>query len=465
MTEYVEMKFDSKQGYYKRGIFDDEVILEDIKIFDEIKFEDCIFIKSVKCVTSIIENEILFEGCTFRQGINMNDAVFEKKVSFIDNDFEKNIDFLNTIFKYKLYIRGCKVVDIEDIGKSIKINFRKAKIFDLKLIECENVHLNFTKTIIEGYLNIKERAQKIEINFKEIRFVETHFTNNSKVTLENLNIEELMLDDYSNHAKNFKFKKLNIKKYILMEGIFFENEKFVDIDLKLCEKIRLKEVFITEKLFVNIEWGILNAERFCAKEKNFRELKDFSENKKNYKDAEGFYALEMKERKKNFIEKQKKFSPFQKMKHYFYNILILDINEITSDYFQNWILPLLWIFIFGMSAVLYKEYQELLLQNYNVLFVGISIVALLFTIYHYSKDFTNMIWIIFIALVIMYLWLGYLKEFEYLDKLVDYINPFKIFKLHLDSDNLTFLAFIYKIVILFLGYQFLMSIKKKVRNK
>jgi len=456
MTEYVEMKFDGNQKCYERGIFCYEVILEDIKIFDEIKFIDCIFTKPIKCVESIIGNEMLFEKCTFRQEIDMRDCIFKKKVSFIDNKFEKNINFLNTIFKYKLYIKGCK--------KSI-INFRKSEIFDLKLIECENIHLSFEETIIEGYLNIKERVFKSENNFKKISFTKTHFTNNSKVTLENLNIEELILDGYINHAKNFKFKKLNIRKYILMKDISFENEKFLDIDLTLCEKIKLKDVLITENLFVNIEWGMLCVKRFCAKEKNFRALKDFSEDKKNYKDAEGFYALEMKERKKSFIEERQDFGFFQKIKHYFYNTLILDINEITSDYFQNWILPLLWIFIFGMSAVLCNEYQEFLIQNYNGFFIAISILALLFTLYHYFEDFNNMVWVIFIASVIVYVWLGYSKEFEYLDKLVEYINPFKIFKLHLDSDNITFGAFIYKISILFLGYQFLMSIKKKVRNK
>lgn len=462
MNKYTAMKFDNNVDCYEKAIFYDEVLLEANSKRDERIFKDCIFIKPLKCINQRIGREVTFINCTFRQNIYMIKSTFEKKISFINNKFEKNIYFSLSKFNYKLYIKKCITGRID---QTIKINFRKSLLFDLKLIECKNVHLNFIKTSIEGYLSIKETLEKEDINFKEISFVETHFTNNSKVTLENLNIEELKLDNYSNHAKNFKFKKLHINQYILMKGISFENEKFIDIDLKSCERISLKKVSITEKLFENIEWGVLSSNRFSAREKNFRELKDFSENKKNYKDSEGFYALEMKERKKNFIEEQKKLNPFQKIKHYFYNILILDINEITSNYFQNWILPLLWILIVGMSAVLYKEYQTSLFQNYNIYFMLISIIAIFFTIYHCIEDLTKILLIIFLSLSIFYWYKGYLYDFTYLNKLVEYINPFKIFRLHSDSHNLTFIAFIYKISILFLGYQFLMSIKKKVRNR
>ena len=456
----------------KNTKFDGNINFSSIDVSGDIFFHKTIFKNKAKYLKCNFRNKVTFSQCTFEQGITFKNSIFKKKTEFLKINSEKSMEFKNTTFEYKLFINSYGK-EKKQKKNNFKIDFYKAKIYDLMLINLKNTYLDFSNTTIDGYLSISERDESNIDNkhviISTLKLNKTHFKRDSKIRFKNLSIDNFILDGYTNHSQNIRFRNLILRKNVLLKDIDFKYEKFLNIDFSLVKKIEFRYINFSKNIFEDIQWGNLEHKRFNGSEKNYRELKDFSEEKRNFKNSDGFYILELKKRKENLYNKLKESNIFNKIKLFFNDILILEINEKTSNYTQNWLLPFFWILTLGMLIIITNTFQNYFKSDVEIVYIKILLAYLIIDIIDtLNKLKIHMLWLLFPLILFINIAFFNGDITHYLDKLVEYINPFKILKpivMNGSIKTIDFQHFIYGLVILFLGYQLLMSIRKKVRYK
>ena len=235
--------------------------------------------------------------------------------------------------------------------------------------------------------------------------------------------------------------------------------------------IEIENSAFNDNFFNSVRWGTISEKRYKATRDIFRQLKFYSEQQKNFIDADGFYSLEMKERKKELLEESKAYTKFaDKVKHAFSNTMVFYLHEKTSDFSQNWMLPVYWLFILGMIGVIYiKIESQTVVFPLDYFMVTLIICLLSYLAFNNIEEdkVTRKILIYgFITAPILVVYSN--VTHNPLDEIAKIINPINIFKSS-SGQNVQeiseFIYLIYKIAVLFLVYQVIISIKKKVRSK
>ncbi|MDX4068681.1 pentapeptide repeat-containing protein [Aliarcobacter skirrowii] len=367
------------------------------------------------------------EQDTFKNYTFNCDLVFTK-----DCIFEGDINFFQTIFNKQIYFNDCKIKGKVCFGKSI---FKDRFTF------------NNMKEIKEVFFKHAEFKEKVE--FKE--------SSCKKVDFENAIFEKLA-DFYRTKFYKVNFEKTDFKDI----AVFSEAEFYCDVDFRYTKflgtsifrdtvitgKLDLKNsIFKDEANFLDIKLSKVESRETA------RKIKDSFEKQNNIIEANKFYALEMKEREKELEEDLKKGKNF-------FEWLVFKIHGISSNHSQDWLLALFLIISFTFLSVFIEKIfnsSSGLVDKYIlslIMFVGITFIN--FYIANTKKAYY------LISIFIYYFIYSIFTQDWLLKCFSNKLNPFSIMT---GNEELIFSALIYKIIIAYLIYQFIVSIRRNTRRK
>ncbi|MGB5918268.1 hypothetical protein [Arcobacter sp.] len=239
----------------------------------------------------------------------------------------------------------------------------------------------------------------------------------------------------------------------LRDSIFKSGCNFLNLSNKIIEKemlsIGLKESIIDIVKRIKFKKNLILDNRETA-----RIIKDSFEQQNNIIEANRFYALEMKER-----EKELNFSkePFE--------WLVFKIHSLSSNHSQDWTLSLFWIIILGLlcSFISYDENYIFTEKDYilNQLYLGILIPLLCFTLLLSLLKFEKIKLILSTLFITLIFYLNYTRDISF-NHFAYVLNPFSIMR---DDEPITFGTLIFKIIIAYLIYQLIISIRQNTRRK
>jgi hypothetical protein len=260
--------------------------------------------------------------------------------------------------------------------------------------------------------------------------------------------------------KNVYFRNsIFLNKLNLRDTIFKEDKNFLGILFKLdINKLNKMEFTDKNKMYIkNLE---IKDNPILGDRETARIIKDSFEHKNNIIEANKFYALEMKEREKELELDIKEGKSF-------FEWLIFKIHGLSSNHSQDWLLALYWIFIIGFIA---SYYDFNLIQDINGKFVHFEIISIF-----------KMIGLVFIVLSITqickikdkllngitflissYLIYIYATQDYLLNLFSKTINPFSVMK---SNDPINAIQLFFKIIIAYLIYQLIISIRQNTRRK
>lgn len=473
-----------KVNFFKSVLFEDAKVnfiarlgdFENTIFHDETTFYSTIFSKKNKNKNFDIDfrgtkfKKVSFTSCNFKQGLR-----FYKDTKADHLDIQNiNLPELYIAGDIKnIFIRGnnkkidkltIKHLNLENliilnciVGSDFLLNdklWKKDEIFGIK-------NLNFSESTFQGkvkiqFYEITDKANFYNTKFKDLAdFYRTKF---NKVVFERTDFEKVAVfsEAVFNQDVNFKYAKFLgysvfrdtvIKGKLDLRNTIFDTNadaNFLDITSEERKRDRETKEFYGEPKVIQV-----------ANRETARIIKNFYEHSNNIIEANKFYTLEMKEREE---ELSKGFINF--------DWLIFKIHSISSDHSQSPFLALLWIF---NITILYTILSlENIWQNHNIYInpiVFIILSYLSFCVIEFTeKKFTKQI---LSASFLIFLLVSYFQIVKspfhcLLDCFADKINPFSIMT---TPDVITFGLLIYKTIIAYLIYQFIVSVRQNTRRK
>lgn len=359
---------------------------------------------------------VFTKNCIFEGDVYFFQAVFNGKVYFDNCDIKGKVNFGKSIFKDRFTFNNMK--HIEEIWLRYaefqkKVEFKKSycKNLDFENVTFKNL-VDFYGSIFEGNINFEKTT------FKDISV----FTN--VIFKDDINFKYTTFEKLAQFKETVFEKSLNLEDTIIKEEINFL-------------KIKTKD---------NKE---LNSENMANRE-TARIIKDSFEQQNNIIEANKFYALEMKSREKELSPKEN-----------FFEWLVFKIHGISSNHSQDWILALFWILSFTFTF-LTIEFINTHYLTHAVDYILIDTLVFLgfvsgsYLIIEYEK--INKFWYI----GIYYIFYGFFSQDWLLKCFSNKLNPFSIMT---GNEELTFSGLIYKIIIAYLIYQLIISIRQNTRRK
>lgn len=302
--------------------------------------------------------------------------------------------------------------------------------------------LNFSYCQIQNIFLLKQKTKDERFLFKDLEFSNCKFTENSDIVLKNLDINKLKISNNINNTQRFLLTNVTINKELHLQSMFLKAFYFHNFDLTNT-KCYFQHLYFDDVVFNKINWGKNLQTRFYD-EKNevnkadreiARQIKYTYDTQGDKINANKFHALE-KALYKAELQKDNDASQQEK--------IIFNIENIVSEHGQNFLLPLFWIFFFGSIFTLFKSLD---LKNGFLLIIPMVFIMI------YNIDFDKLYYkICFYSLsAIMILYILYLKSdcfFEMID-ITKGSEP---------------IDFIFKILFLFLSYQFVMAVRKDTKR-
>ena len=536
LNENKNLTKDYNENEVKVVIFKDQEISNieseikyDLTKFKTIKFIDCTFINCFPDYLIINENcELIFEKCTIQGEFR---HIFCESIIFKDSEIERY--YFNNPSEDKIEIKdllffNSKIDNLELEGvvlkkqliknnNNIKEKFKEIKSLILKncsieknfIIDSserkkENDSKRFKITELDLTNSTFEENTKVKIQFCDINkaiFYNTKFkdladfyqSRFNEVDFERTDFEKISVFSESefNCDVNFKYTKFLGKaifrdtivsgEFDLRNSIFDDEANFLDITAKSRKVYDEKSKdykFIGEPTDINV-----------ANRETARIIKNFYDNSNNIIEANRFYKLEMKERRKEYDSLKR--SDYKKVEK-----LIFILHEYSSNHSQNWFLAFFWIvsitFFYSYltydvtsykdeGSIINKEIlnmhyikkiilsidyiKEAILEipNLNILLLSIDFILIIYIMYYklFTKVKTNHS-IIILLLINFYGLYVYLTNDSYLKYFSNSLNPFSIMT---GYQELTSLGLVYKTAIAYLIYQLIVSIRQNTRRK
>ncbi|MGB7401391.1 MAG: hypothetical protein WA916_02355 [Arcobacter sp.] len=319
--------------------------------------------------------------------------------------------------------------------------------------------LMFKNCIFEKEVNLEDKEIHCEIIFNNCIFLDT------------VNLRNTFLSSYCDFSRSVFCKGINLEL-----TSFDEITNFKDIMITHDYQFDLRNCYINNKIYflgiksftkeININNNLTVEENYNNLNNKFDEyinvknretariIKDSFEQQNNIIEANRFYALEMKER-----EKELNFSkePFE--------WLVFKIHSLSSNHSQDWTLSLFWIIILGLlcSFISYDENYIFTEKDYilNQLYLGILIPLLCFTLLLSLLKFEKIKLILSTLFITLIFYLNYTRDISF-NHFAYVLNPFSIMR---DDEPITFGTLIFKIIIAYLIYQLIISIRQNTRRK
>ena len=273
-----------------------------------------------------------------------------------------------------------------------------------------------------------------KVNFSETTYNHLFIFEECKV-YENIEFYEVTFNSRTSFIKTECFNSV-IFIYTKFESLVFFN-KFEAVDLKL-----LNTFFKDEVTFVGV--SIKNSNRETA-----RIIKHSFDKIGNIIEANKYYALEMEKREEELRDRSNED----------YNLkdwMIFKFHKISSNHSQDWLLTLIWIF---NITILMSHWNFFIIDEkteYYVIAFMLNVITIVIMTFSY-KNICKILWSF-----ISYLIYIFITDDYFLCFLANTINPFSIMT---GIESLTFLILVYKIIISYLIYQFIISVRQNTRRK
>lgn len=321
------------------------------------------------------------------------------------------------------------------------------------------IKLDLTNSIFSKDSNTKVKIQFCDIDegiFYNTKFgdlADFYQTKFNKVNFERTDFEKISVFSETEFNCNVDFKYTKFlgktifrdtvidKKYSLnlRDAIFDDEANFLDITSKSRYNRKLDK-FTGDPVDIKV-----------SNRETARIIKNFYDNSNNIIEANRFYKLEMKEREKELVSTNKYLEYFTFKAH-----------GIASDHSQDWLLSLFWIFNFTMgthfiTTIIEREGGEIT----GYIYVGILSILIFGTlIVNIPIIFRGFI-LISITLFIYVFYVSFFPDFN-IEIFTKMVNPFSIMS---GKEQLNSLALLYKIVMGYLIYQLIISVRQNTRRK
>jgi len=286
-------------AYFSRAILQNEMDFNEATFRDMANFSGAIFQNGIDFSKTTFQNVAYFNEATFRDMANFSGAIFQNGVDFSKTTFQNVAYFSWAKFEKEVYFRGCI------IAKFVldNINLHKGTYFEIN--NCNFIALKFANFVnhTDNFFVLNSRINK-EIGTK---------LNNSEVKLE---IDNCVLND----------------------------TKFLNCNFSQAERITIKNSFIEDVAFNNVDWGEISEKRISPIlfEKNpksardtYRQIKHALDKHSDHINANWFYALEMKA--------YEKYLKTLSWKDHFQEKLVFSIHKFISEFGISWVRPLVLI--------------------------------------------------------------------------------------------------------------------------
>lgn len=473
--------------------------------FNEVSFNNVNFYKSVTFENSILNlqsytSEKDFENTIFHDDVNF----YTSKFSTVESKKAYDIKFMGTKFK-RVNIMGC------DFKKGICF-FRdtKADIISINSATIDFLYIESDVPIIH-ISNNKKEINKLTIKHNTLKSLTIHNTIIKKDFL--LNQEQYKKrDDFKLDLLNLKEStfegKVKIQFYEIIEASFY-NTKFKDLadfyqtvfhkvdfertdflnisvfseshfkcdvafnyvkfwgkaifrDTIIEGSLNLRDsIFNDEANFLNITKEKVDKDKEpidinVANRETARVIKNFYDNSNNIIESNRFYKLEMIEREKE-LKKD--------IKSNLWDWLVFKFHEISSNHSQDWLLALFWIIVIGFlggTIDFFTKVKDEIYINFDFYQLAIMLIltsTVLFS--HLVLKCTRNIASLFL-LFGFYLVYCHTTGDVFLNEFSKVLNPFSIMRA---DEKINILQLIYKAIIAYLIYQFIISIRQNTRRK
>jgi len=493
-TEYFYKKLndiDIKSSTYTSYHFpnDSEKFKKHIEKKDfEIEFYDCTF----NCLVTSFKNVSSFKFCTFNDKLYLGtrdmeedvycyECTFKSKVYFSENceingDIFENctfsidqtrdnysnilalgVTFNGIIFKNQKSNLPLAMFKECTLNSELKLN-KIEHIERLTLLQCninDRVYINNCKNI--NVLNIRYSicSKKVEIkdctNIENLSFYNTKFKTTidlfgsalGKTEFEKTDFENVVVFENTTFKENVNFKFSTFSKLGMFKKAIFT--KSLDLEDAIIQSDMNFYKITSEK---DKEKNILVKNRETA-----RIIKNSFERENNIIEANKYYALEMEQREEELKND---------IKSKFWEWFVFKIHGISSNHSQDWVLALFWIISFTFVYSHFKIYGNQTANEYYTILLMLSFIVIFFSIeiaYLYKKiAYKFMPFIIIISFLIYSIGTNDYKLHCFSNNL----NPFSIMT---GSDELNLSSLLYKIIIAYLIYQFIVSVRQNTRRK
>ncbi|QNK84605.1 pentapeptide repeat-containing protein [Aliarcobacter cryaerophilus] len=438
---------ENKTYHFKSCNFENELTIFNCQIFEnESLFFDCEF-KRVKINSETINIE-LFRNCRI-EILNAHNSIFNKEI--LNDIFEK----CKGIKLNSLRFNDCIIKEVFSLANSSDVYYKNLvfrnctfeREFSLYLdsnLEMNNIRLIYCNFKSEFIIKVKK--------IKLLQIENTTFTANVNL---GSNIIEIFDLKSSNFTKNCNFYNTSFVKYndfrftTFNQSVNFSKAKFNYIDFSDTNFLS----FVDFSEISNIE----NKQIECKKIKNrktARVLKSKLDEANNIIESNYFYSIEMKKREEE-LEEDLKYGKN------FFEWMVFKIHGLSSNHSQDWLLSLFWILSFTFTF-LTIEFVNTYYLTHTVDYILIDMIIFLGFVYgnyliiEYEK--INK----FYYIGIYYIFYGFFSQDWLLKFFSNKLNPFSIMT---GNEELTFSALIYKIIIAYLIYQFIVSIRQNTRRK
>ena len=301
-------------------------------------------------------------------------------------------------------------------------------IFDKKV---EIKESKFIKTACFKNVKFKSLCDFYKTKFNCTRFEKTTFTDISILTESEF--IKLVNFKYTTFSKLALFRNTKFKDTVnFVDSIFKDESNFLDMKNDNNDKLESKNI---------------------ANRETARIIKDSFEQQNNIIEANKYYAIEMEKREEE-LERDKKKNWFE--------WLVFKIHDISSNHSQDALLALFWIISLTFFYSHIKTFDEQPFTEYYAIPVFLSLLIIIFNfceIFENKRMSIKMMASIILASYVIY-------AFSTLDcKFYEFSNNLNPFAIMTGLDELNLTTLIYRTIIAYLIYQFVVSIRQNTRRK
>jgi len=494
---FLEVKF-SKNTYFREvsfynivdfsvSQFYNDVDFTLVQFFDIVDFSISKYYKEVYFFQTKFYSDTIFSIAQFHNRSYFFEIQFYGEANFRETQFYGNVDFFENQFYRKADFREAKFhkkANFKNVYFFNKVVFWIVKIIDKAIFDIFGNNLIFDLS----YIQLSENSEIEVKNLKTYRLILNDINNKSK-NFFFYDTEIITLEEYKDYAQkeNIKIDEKTLKEVENSPNLEIVNShlnqmKFINCDFSKAKHIKIESSDLTEVKFLATDWGDISEKRICPEMfKNqtkkardvYRQLKLTLDNHRDYFSANGFYSLEMKTQEKILEEtlrlKKEKDNIFQDLKilgkliwkfrklpKEKYELLVLKIHKLSSDFGQSWTKPLMWLFTISfITSFIFQfgEYKNLLKS---------TIDTAQKTYWSYEKGFLIAMW----EAVKLYFKILELILSPFLLSVKNIAEITKTIKGEFNEGNLwiIFILFLYTIISAFLIYQFAGAVRRKVKR-
>jgi hypothetical protein len=380
----------------------------------------------------------------FSLPVNFRNTYFANGAYFARTTFSGYANFNDSLFKYD--------ADFRNINISGHFSFHHASVQSMILTTAKvnpDSIISFIGFDINGDFDFSSNRCCRRVSFLSVDIKEK-----TSFFIKNTKCEDFLLSDILNKSANIRFTNIEVLQRLSMHNIMFDKTEFNGLSLEKAERIELENTSFIGAHLTNINWGEINDSRFKGVDDKpldrqmARQLKSINDAQGETVIANDFYALEMGLRSKEL-----------NWREHFGEKLVQNIHGLVSNHSNDWVLPTIWFFVFGLLFATLAKYsilKEIVLVSFLV--IG-GLIAFADKI-----PAKNYIWTAIGVLTVSFIvFVDSSATFEFVAALVNPLN-FKDSKDLLGNANLV-LIYACRIIEVFIGYQIITAIRKNTRRK